>query len=162
MKGAYIMKTTRKLFKDFSLILLLFSIADLIKSLYSLITALNQPSVFSELDYEIVDELFHIGDLFNIIIFLAFLLVIIPIVCCIYISTRSLINTSKGIETKGYIPASIILSVIFALILALSIFGLVNSTDVQNSLLTLAFHSAQLIAIIAYTVIIIIEKKQSK
>lgn len=156
------MKTTRKLFKDFSLILLLFSIADLIKSLYSLITALNQPSVFSELDYEIVDELFHIGDLFNIIIFLAFLLVIIPIVCCIYISTRSLINMSKGIETKGYIPASIILSVIFALILALSIFGLVNSTDVQNSLLTLAFHSAQLIAIIAYTVIIIIDKKQSK
>lgn len=156
------MKTTRKLFKDFSLILLLFSLADLIKSLYSLITALNQPSVFSELDYEIVDELFHIGDLFNIIIFLAFLLVIIPIVCCIYISTRSLINMSKGIETKGYIPASIILSVIFALILALSIFGLVNSTDVQNSLLTLAFHSAQLIAIIAYTVIIIIDKKQSK
>ncbi|MBE6683017.1 MAG: hypothetical protein E7595_02560 [Ruminococcaceae bacterium] len=156
------MKTTRKLFKDFSLILLLFSIADLIKSLYSLITALNQPSVFSELDYEIVDELFHIGDLFNIIIFLAFLLVIIPIVCCIYISTRSLINMSKGIETKGYIPASIILSVIFALILALSIFGLVNSTDVQNSLLTLAFHSAQLIAIISYTVIIIIDKKQSK
>ena len=156
------MKTTRKLFKDFSLILLLFSIADLIKSLYSLITALNQPSVFSELDYEIVDELFQIGDLFNIIIFLAFLLVIIPIVCCIYISTRSLINTSKGIETKGYISASIILSVIFALVLALSIFGLVNSTDVQNSLLTLAFHSAQLIAIIAYTVIIIIDKKQSK
>lgn len=156
------MKNTRKLFRDFSLILLVFSIADLIKSLYSLITALNQPSIFNEFDHEIVDELFRIGDLFNIIIFLAFLLVIIPIICCIYISTKSLINSSKGIETKGYIPASIILSVIFALILVLSIFGLVNTTDVQNSLLTLAFHSAQFLAIIIYTVIIIIDKKQSK
>lgn len=154
------MKNTRKLLKDFSLILLLFSIANLIKSVYSLINALNQPSVFSELDFEIIDELLRIDDLFNIIIFFAFLLVIIPVVCCIYVAVKGIINANKRIYSKDYIPASIILSVIFVLLLVLSIFGLLNSTDIQNSLLTLTFHSAQLIAIVAYTVITFLVHKK--